>query len=444
MKKWIVNFAILFIGAFIFPCEKSQATAGDYDGDGLADLAIIDADEPEKKTTVFVRRSSNGSVKSFVFHPFGDRVISGSFFGDGLTYPGIVSAVRKGKSKPLEWRIKTPSGKENVFRFGVKGDKVPNQGDLDCDGKTDFVLVSNGSGGTRVWQAKMSSNPGTTQSTTFGSTGDLIYTSDINGDGCSEIVTLNSGFQWTSRSFSGGDTTTFQAGLPGDIPMLPADIDGDGIIDYLTSRIDGNNQVAHLHSPTVAERTSLMGSSGSIPMVGNFFGQNTFGWFERARGRFVLTNLDQSLSELSFGNPRRGLLRPDGTDVIEGENGRFGKSGSSNSGSDSGSDSEIECDSQLKKDGSGGFKNNPENSKNTIKIIFPNSMTGKINSVSAYSGNDKFDTLKFHSGNEWGNRERYYGRKALSSYPKNLLIVAAMKNGSNICAILPDPKKVLD
>ena len=104
----------------------------------------------------------------------------------------------------------------------------------------------------------------------------------------------------------------------------------------------------------------------------------------------------------------------------------------------------MRCDAQLnRKDGPGGFKNNPENSKNTVKVMFPSSLTGKIARVNAYDGDSLFDTLRL-GGFEWGNRERYYGKKSLGSYPSDLLIVAELKDGRNICVTLPDPEKVYD
>lgn len=450
MKKIILNLFTLFLALGTLTTKSAiAATNGDYDGDGLADTALIDADEPEDKTTVFVRQSSNGGIKSYVFKPYGNFVISGNFHGDGKTYPGIVSV--PSKSSSLKWVIKTPSGVDQVFNFGARGDDVPNQGDIDCDGKTDFIIVGNGTAnffpGDKIWTVKRSST-GTTNTTVFGKTGEASFTADMDGDGCSEIISLSSNFVWSSRSFYGGNTTEILWGAAGDIPLVPADINGDNLADYAIARKTGGNQISYVLYSNFTSEVHNLGSNNSVPMIGNFFGRNTFGWVDRSRGRVSQRTLTGAEFSFSFGNSRRGLLRPDGTEVTESENGTFGSSSnsSSNSGSNNSSSgsNDVDCDSFIsRRDGSGGFKNNPKNSKGTLKIMFPKSMTGKISNVKVYADGDEVDKLRL-GGYEWGNRERYYGSKKLKSYPNDLTVAAFMKTGRVICVDIPDAENVYD
>lgn len=445
MTKTTLKMAAFLLAAFALPVNQARAVAGDYDGDGLADLAIIDADEPEDKTTVFVRKSSTGGSVAHVFHPFGNYVISGRFFGGNKTYPGIVS-IPSTAGKPLEWHVKNPFGTENVFFYGVKGDVVPNQGDLDCDGTADVVVTRTGTGnfwpGFQLWYAMLSSQPGIVHQTVFGLAGDKPYTADVNGDGCSEIVVLRGNYDWYSKNFFGSDSLPVQWGLSGDIPIPPADMTGDGVPDFIIARRTGSGQVAFVRKSDGSAMNVNLGSAGSLPMAGNFFGSNTFAWFERSQGKFGLKTPAGSTSSVTFGNARRGIVRPDGSVVTENEDGRF--SGSVVSTPSNNNSGGVTCNSNIRRnDGSGGFKNNPENSKNTVKVMFPKNFTGNIREVTAYSGNDKFDSLRL-GGLEWGNRERWYGRKSLSSYPNNLLIVATLDNGTNACVTLPDPEQVYD
>jgi len=306
--------------------EVRAATPGDYDGDGRADIAIIDADEGEDKTTVFVRQSSNGRTVPNVFFPFGDFVISGSYFGDGKTYPGVVSNHESGAT--LEWHIKNSSGSEAVLNYGLKGDVVPNQSDLDCDGITDFAVVRPGTAdfypGFRLWYISLSSSGGAILETVFGVAGDEMFTGDVDGDGCAEMIALRpSSYHWISKKISNDTLTVVQWGLPGDIPMLPRDMNGDGNPDYIISRIVGRSQVAYVRLGAGSATSSNLGTSGSIPFVGNFYGSNTFGWFERSKSKMSLRTPSNSTSTFSYGNPRRGVLRSDGTEVTEFETGRF-------------------------------------------------------------------------------------------------------------------------
>ncbi len=435
--------ALLLLLSVLFLSKNSFAVPGDYDGDGFADLAVIDADEPEDKTTVFVRASSNGNTIPYVFFPFGNFVISGSYFGNGRTYPGIVSIPTNGTL--LRWHIKNPSNQDVVLNYGLKGDVVPNQGDFDCDGITDFAVVRNGSAnywpGFRLWYVALSSSPGAVHEIVFGIAGDEVFTGDTDGDSCAEMIALRGNFTWFSKKPFSQNITQVQWGLPGDIPLLPRDMNGDGSPDYVISRTTGSSQVAYVRFNDTTAGTVAVGSSASVPLIGNFFGGNTLAWFERAQSRFGLNTPFNTTINVAFGNPRRGVLRPDGTEVTESEDGRVGTGGTVAPPPTGGA---VSCSVNLAlRDGAGRFKNNPENSKNTVKVMFPGSMTGQIAAVKAYVGSVLFDTLRL-GGYEWGNRERYYGRKSLSSYPDNLLIVAEMRNGTNTCVLLPDPQRVYD
>jgi hypothetical protein len=121
LKSWIYGLAAL-VALVAVPTKNVLAVPGDYDGDGRADIALIDADQPEDKTTVFVRQSSDNQVVANIFYPFGDYVISGNFFGGAKSYAGIVS--KRTRIDSLRWQIKNPNGGEKIFSFGVNSDIV--------------------------------------------------------------------------------------------------------------------------------------------------------------------------------------------------------------------------------------------------------------------------------------------------------------------------------
>lgn len=442
VKSWL-KILFVFVGPILCLAEKAAAVPGDYDGDGKADLAIIDADQPEDKTTVFVRQSSNGTVVPNVFFPFGDFVISGNFFGGAKTYAGIVA--KRTKVDQLQWRIKNPEGRETIFAFGkASTDVVPNQGDLDCDGKTDFLLVRNDPSGFKIWYALMSTAPTVVQQTLFGENGDKAFTADVNGDGCSEIVALRGNFNWFSRGFYAATFNTVQWGLPGDIPLMPVDLNYDGISDYVVSRPSSNGQTMHIRFGADSSMSLPVGPESSLPFTGDFFGdgKDVIGWFERSRGLFTLRQPNSTLLRVSFGNPRRGIVRPDGTVVTEEESGRFT---ALSSGDPSGSDDDgVQCDSQIRlTDGPGNFVYNPETSKGTGKVVLPSSYNEKVDNVSAYKDGEKIEVLRY-AGLEVRNRRRWYFRKSPSSYSNNILVAVKMNAGDTRCVTIPDPKRRYD
>ncbi len=271
-----ITLPLLILGVVFGSAKHAEAaTPGDYDGDGKTDAAIIDADAPEDKTSVFVKQSRNGGVRSFVFFPFGDHVISGNFYtGNGRTYPGIINK----KGSILEWRI------------------------------------------------KLSSDPTNIATTSFGNAGDFVFTGDVDGDGCNEIGVISSAYVWSTRSFSGSTVTDITFGQSGDIPLPPADLVGNGTPEFIVVRIEGGRQVAHIRQSDSTETTINLGGSSTTPMVGNFFGAgNNFGWLDRNRSLIVQLTSSNSKKKISgFANPRRGLLRPDGIGISEGKTGRFG------------------------------------------------------------------------------------------------------------------------
>lgn len=332
-----IAFQTLLLGTLLLSGERAlAATAGDYDGDGKADPATIDADKPEDKTSVFVKLSRNGAVKPFVFWEtsgesdnfvYGDFVISGNFFpGNSKTYPGVVSK----RGSVLKWFIKKSNGKQKIFTFGVKADKVPNQGDLDCDGTTDYVLVHQEADGSRTWQARLSSDPLNTATTSFGNTGDAIFTADVDGDGCSEIGVISAGYVWSTRPFSGSTVTDVTFGQAGDIPLPPANLSGDSAAEYVSVRFENGREVAHIRASDASETTANLGGTKTTPMIGNFFGSgNTFAWLDRINSKIVEVKpaggtKKVTASDPRFVNPRRGILRPDGIGIPEGKTGKFG------------------------------------------------------------------------------------------------------------------------
>ncbi len=104
-------------------------------------------------------------------------------------------------------------------------------------------------------------------------------------------------------------------------------------------------------------------------------------------------------------------------------------------------------------DGPGGFVNNPENSRRTLKIVFPAPYSGRIAQVRVYTAEGElYDTLIRVTPNEHGNRERYYGTRPIHSYPDHLHVLVTLREPqpdgttaeTHFVFVLPDPQARVD
>ncbi len=443
MKRQKRNFAraiclSLALSSTIFSAASAYAAPalGDYDGDGTSDLAAVEINRAAQNTFFYVVPTPSKPAIGFNFGAAADALVTGEYYkNDPRTYPGIVRVLNQ--FSPLNWIIKAPGGGENSILFGSPGDIVPNQSDLDCDGVTDFVVTRAGSptrfAGFKLWYVGLSANPGVVQEMLFGLAGDTAGTADMDGDGCSEMVLLRgSDYTWYSRKLFDDTVTAKQWGLAGDVGLLPHDLNNDGAADYTVTRnINGRLTAISWLSNGTAQLVTL-GNPTAVALTGNFTGVSDFAWLERATSFIGVRQQDGSAAVFPFSKPSNYVVRPDGTVIqpITGE-----------------ATAGPRCDAQIRRnDGSGGFKNNPKNSRGTVKVMFPKiPFTGNIRAVKAYAPNGAFlEQLGEGSTLEWGERERYYGRRSLGSYPKNLLILVEMNDGRNFCTTLEDPTKVYE
>ena len=300
------------------------STPGDYDGNNSADLAV--ALVTGNTTAWLSRLSPGGSPLFFQFNNRADAFVTGRFFPDNKTYPGIVTVT--GSQAPLLWTIKNDQGLETALNFGLPGDTIPNQGDLDCDGITDLIVTRPGTAarfpGFRLWYAALSS-AAVVQEQVFGLATDQVAVGDVNGDGCAELIALRgSDFTWYTAGLFDTTANAGQWGLPGDLPLLPRDLDSDNIPDYTVVRAFGGQRFAlvrysaNINNPGVIP----LGSDTSIPQVGSFTGQNGFAWNQRNTGFTAVKQPDNSDVVFPFGISTNVIIRPDGTVVLPNQDGR--------------------------------------------------------------------------------------------------------------------------
>ena len=331
-------FVLALAAAFVNP-SPSFAAPGDFDGDGTSDLSVALVSKNTSSntgTTAWLTRLSNGQPS--LFYTWGipaDAYVTGRFYaGNNKYYPGIVWV--RSAALPLEWYIKDAQNGNVFVKYGLPGDSITNLGDWDGDGVDDLSVVRVGTGDALFWYVALSASA-RIEVYQFGVKGDKPGVADVDGDGLAEMIVLRPGtYQWFIRKPSSTNFTTTQWGLNNDIPLLPMDLDGDHLPDFVISRRTGTLQAAYIKYGNGQTATLSLGFDTSIPQLGNFTGTPGFAWSQRDTGWTAIRNADSSLNLIRFGIPQNAIIRADGTVVQPSEDGRF-PAGSSTGGGGGGS-----------------------------------------------------------------------------------------------------------
>ena len=170
----------------------------------------------------------------------GDKPVAGDFDGDGRNDPAVV---RPGN--PSLWLIQRSStGAVTSLAFGNvgAGDDIPLTGDFDGDGRSDIAVYRPGAPATFiVWLSG-----GGFLSVPFGEGDDAPFVGDFDGDNRTDIGVRREGANqvtvWFVRFATGAYRAPFELGVAGDW-HVPGDYDGDGRNDFVIVRTLGNGNL---------------------------------------------------------------------------------------------------------------------------------------------------------------------------------------------------------
>ncbi len=434
---------LILAGDVLVSDVQAAPAQGDFNGDGLSDLSVALVNR-NAGTTAWLTRTGASTSLFWNFTKPGDALVSGKWFGDGKTYPGLVWV--RSATLPLEWYVKNPQGSEIFIRYGTPGDSIPNQGDLDCDGVTDFIVTRNGTAsrfpGSKIWYVALSGAAGQVAEVPFGLVNDRLAVADMDGDGCSEMIALRDGFQWFSKKLFGTAITQVQWGLPGDYPMLPLDFNLDGQADYIIARPEGGVQRFYLRLSANNFEIINGGLSTAIPIGGNFLGVPFVAWAQRDQGLYAILGVDRVPQIFPFGIASNAIIRPDGTVIQPDDSGKFGSSsgggsggGGGGGGSPGGSINDIQCTRTFT-----SVKNpyvySPYATKGS-KLVLDSRYTSEFASGSSFRVYDTNGTELGRAGPygtlEEGGRVRSYLNPSARNMPARIHLAAISSRGTALC-----------
>ena len=249
-----------------FGLTGDKPFAGDFDGDGRTEFALLRYGSP---TQMFTLDIASGVFVTHTFGASGDIAVPGDYDNppDGRTDLAVWQA-------SLGWRFRSSATgvDSTAVTWGVAGD-IPVPGDYDDDGITDYAVVRPSAG---EWFALLSTQPGVALEVPWVlTTGDIPVGGDFNGDGFADYAfwrpSTGTWYVCYSQVVSAEPTgkCTFAYSYPwgatADVPV-GRDWDGDWSTDLIVFRPSTGHWFVVSSSDWTGADLGVWGTSGDIPI----------------------------------------------------------------------------------------------------------------------------------------------------------------------------------
>lgn len=220
---------------------------GDYDGDGIADIAIYRTGATVgSQNDYWILQSATNTARHFAWGLRGDTTVQRDYDGDGIT---DVAVFRRGATADSQttWYIRnSATGTARVEGFGLTGNGTtafdsPVPGDYDGDGKFDLAVYRFGQAPANNYIVLQSSNSVITYKQFGNFQTDYILPGDYDGDGKTDYAvgrtgaTAASPMVWWILQSSNGQLRVQTFGISSDLPTQ-GDYDGDARTDLSVYR----------------------------------------------------------------------------------------------------------------------------------------------------------------------------------------------------------------
>lgn len=286
------ELARLHIGTdYIVQSEKL-----DFDGDNRADFAFHDSSR--KVWRIYPSTADGQENYEFGEHPT-DIPVTGDFDGDGLNDIALRIADEQMwhalNSDQSNFNSEQQDGVQRV-RLGLQTRDYPVPADYDGDGITDFAVVRVSKG---IWIIRQSSTSDIIEVKTGFEEGDIPVVGDFDGDGVADVAYRNPNarrwYIYPSSKVNNGELASqhiqsIRFGLDVDDIPVTGDYDGDGVTDLAVWRPSAGVWIIRNSQTRAITEEWFKGRGNALPLSADFDGDG--------RDDFALYSPEQSLFTL--------------------------------------------------------------------------------------------------------------------------------------------------
>jgi hypothetical protein len=266
------------INPFGSTTTEDKPLGGDYDGDGITDLAVFSKLSGNKNWWNIINSDGSGISHTYFGTAPYDFPTPADYDGDKKTdvsifrLEAIPTSTSERRNRSVFYYFKSSSVQRNELveislseQANTDINLVPVVNNYDGDDKADIATWNRDNG---QWIIKYSST-GAVNTATFGTSGDIpvpgVYKNGTTNDALSDLAVWrpSTGTWWVFHTNSGA-IQQVQFGLQGDEPV-PGDYDGDGFLDFAVRR--PSTGYFYILGSSAGFFTRFFGSVGDIPIA---------------------------------------------------------------------------------------------------------------------------------------------------------------------------------